>query len=340
MKAQLNHIPWITLDHLAFNKYKTALHWHPRKHPAINAIREHESCNFKIMNDMGNNVSSDLIYFIPGLEDRASRGDKIEHSIVLFPKSTNLSYGEHDANDSIQIRTHPNDPGRPQYTVDEIAQHFRDYPSFVGLDIFCRSFRAHPADPKKDIHPHRRGKGSYVRNSMIWDKLLTDYGFRIWGFGVTDGYDDMEAKFGHSTWESSWIDLLLAEVNEASIRQALKNGHFYFVNYLDNTKEIPKVNKVTITNESIDLVVTGDYEQIYWIYNHEVVGTGNSFELSQWKTEQKYIRFEIWSKKSDYWESGKRIGTPAFEESTAFYRANITGSQPIFATDLPRRLLI
>lgn len=322
------------------NRIKFAPHWHARDRTGtgctpFEAVQKHIEHGYDSINSMNHDIdmSNQLVHILAGMEHRAGRDDIVEHTLVLY--STNhQTYQDYQDDDAIMVRAHPNDPGRPAYTVQEMADQFKKYPNLIGLEMFSRNYHPTEGLPGDDIHPHRRGEGQYVRSGQIWDELLTDYELKIFGIGATDGYCDMDIVLGDNHYDTAWTDIISDDLEEESVKQAFMNGHLFGVSHMDFDKQPPKVTNINISENSIDLDIIGEYEEVYWIYNHELVGTGTSYPLKKWEEGQNYVRFEVWSRKSDYWENNHNIMDDPFD--SPFYKANIVIGQPVFEDDLIR----
>lgn len=325
-------------DMTSKKRFKFAPHWHARNPDSggctdEGALQTHINFEYDSINSMAHNIdhNNEHIHIIPGREHRGEgQHGIIEHTLVLY-NEVSMPYDDYQRRDNLMFRAHPNDPGRPMYTVAEMADQFDRYSNMVGLEMFSRNATPQPiqGDPH---HTHRRGEGQYVRSGKIWDELLTDYGLKVFGIGATDAYCDHPIDVGDNHFNTAWTELLTDDLEEETVKQAFLNGHFFAVSHMDTSKKPPKVTDIQINSQSIDLTVTGEYEQIYWVYNHELVGTGNSFDLSEWQGNQNYIRYEVWSKSSDYWENNQNIMENPFD--SPFYSANIVIGQPIFQDDL------
>lgn len=333
----------LVYDEVDFSEQqKVALHTHVREDVTPSELADgHYSLGFDAIALTNAEIEipdpTEDIIVIPAYERREASphwANSIEHSTVHFVKNEE-TYPMIDRRSSgIQFWAHPHDPGRSKYKISERAEHFRQYKSFLGLEILCRVSTADNEASEEfgygDLHPHRRGKGQYVRSTTIWSELMVDYGVAsLWGIGVTDGYDDWYGADG-DTWNGIYT-IVLAEKDKESIKENMINGNMFWVwNYGDEENEPPVITDIDFTSDSIDITIDGDYEKVYWFYDNEVVGTGESYDLENAVEGQDYVRFEIWTNESDYWENDKEIGSHSEESDTSFYESNIVGSQPIY----------
>lgn len=320
--------PYKNVDFNKVNHYKASLHSHVRTdfNTEQEIVKLHEDYNFDIYSrtekDQITNPTSEKMLIINGWERDAG---VVEHSIVMFSEQV-VDYQQAEQNGYIQWRAHPNDAGRPQYTVQQMAQHFKDYPeSFIGLEYVTRSYQTGDGDA---IHPHRRGEGALVRGGRIWNELIKDYDVIAYGLGVSDGYNIPNLiDVGETQYNCNWTTILSEEKTLEEIEKSMREGQFFFVSYLDPTKDIPIIDKIEENENIITVNVIGEYEKIYWLYDDEIVGEGNSFDVDDCPENQKYVRFEVWSKPSTYWEDKL---TPEDPNESTFYSSNIIGSQPFF----------
>ena len=331
MMAIVKINPYSNIDFSQVNNYKAALHTHIRAaSPDVNqVIQKHIDYGFDIYTRTEKDIieipSSSDIYIIPAYE---RVGGAVEHSIVLFPNGLG-DYQHQDQSGAVQWRAHPHDPGRPKYSVSEMASQFSAFDSLVGLEIISRN--STPQFENGDsVHPHRRGLGNYVRASKIWSELMINYGInKIYGLGVTDGYNDFGPDIGSTVWDSGYTFILADELTEEKIKTAFNNGNLFFVSHMDRTKQPPKVTNVVVTENNIELTIAGEYAKIYWLYDGNVLGEGDTFDLTSVPETQKYVRFEVWSNESDYWD-----GTMTDPDNSNFYTSNVVGGQPfIFNID-------
>ncbi len=323
--------PYEDLDWDTVNQYKSAFHVHRRGYSVQDVVEMHENYGYDVFALTGNwehfPTSSDTMLTIDGVEHNHG----FQHLVYLFGtyssepgKDFDRSIEDAKADGGLLLMAHLNDPGRHDLSVDQFYDYLTRHEHMVGIEIISRNYMPQP-NSGDNIHPHRRGKGNYVRVGRIWDAMLKNYGVKTWGsawaFGVTDGYPDhidrVEFTEGQTIFNSSWQRVLAPERTEAAIRKGVESGTSFFVSNMgDQEMEPPMVRRIDVNGDTIELTIDGEYEKVKWIFDQETVQTGETFRISERRSGQNYVRFEIWT-------------------HTGYYEADIVGSQPIFLTGGP-----
>ena len=150
--------------------------------------------------------------------------------------------------------------------------HLRRHPHILGLEVYNQMDR-YPTD----------------RNT--WDSVLTELlpERPVWGMAN----DDMHVPA--KSFGFSWNIVLLPELNDALVRDALVEGHFFFA-HSPKGKDgppVPVIEEITVDERSgtISIQASG-CESIEWIAEGEVVYHGEEIDLSL-IPNAKYVRAMI-----------------------------------------------
>ena len=334
--------PYQGINWEAINHYKAGLHnhirteethpdtWEPSWGTEEEVVQTWENHGFDISARTEKNEiltpESGQMLMIPAFERTYG---VVEHTLVLFANS--VGDRQHsDIRDAVQFRAHPHDEGRTTYSISQMIEQFKTYESLVGLEMISRNHSDMVVDGEI-----RRNIGQYIRSGNIWDQVLKAVRSKnIYGIGVIDGYNNHTPAIGDNVYNNAWTEILATEKTEEAVKSALQNGEFFFVSHMAPQSPVPKVTNIEVDGDLINVSVEGAYHTIYWFYGNEVVATGDSYDMSQAVEGQEYIRFEIWTKESDYWPNKELSEPDPFD--TAFNDANIVGSQPfLFDLELP-----
>lgn len=170
-------------------------------------------------------------------------------------------------------------------TVDWYCDHLRRHPHILGLEVYNQMDR-YPGDRK------------------TWDAVLTELlpERPVWGMAN----DDMHVPA--KSFGFSWNIVLLPELNDALVRDALVEGHFFFA-HSPKGKDgppVPVIEAITVNERSgtISIQASG-FESIEWIAEGEVVFHGEEIDLSV-IPYAKYVRAML------HGSEGTVVGTQPF----------------------------
>jgi histidinol phosphatase-like PHP family hydrolase len=192
--------------------------------------------------------------------------------------------------DGLAIFNHPGryteseKPGM-QRSIDWYCDHLLRHPKILGLEIYNQQDR-YPGDRK------------------TWDAVLSRLlpERPVWGLAN----DDMHAP--SKSFAYSWNILLLPELDDALVRQALIDGQFFFAHSPQGKDGPPPpvIERIAVDEQSgtIQIEATG-YTSIEWISGGEVVHTGTELDLSK-LSEANYVRAMI------HGPEGTVVGTQPF----------------------------
>ncbi len=170
-------------------------------------------------------------------------------------------------------------------TLDWYGDHLSRHPHILGMEVYNQADR-------------------YPTDRQTWDAVLTEMlpERPLWGFAN----DDMHVPSNHFGY--SWNIVLLSELNDVLVRDALVHGQFFFAHSpKGNAGPPPPVIKgISVDEESgkISIQASG-YNSIEWIADGEVVQSGIEIDLSL-IPDAKYVRAMV------HGSEGTVVGTQPF----------------------------
>lgn len=123
----------------------------------------------------------------------------------------------------------------------------------------------------------------------------------VYGLGVTDRH--------YGNLNAGWTTVLAQERTIDSVRSSMEEGRMFFVQNLGSGKP-PRVTEIITGDEKIELKIEGEYEEVKWIFNGNIIETGENFNFKNTKENQNYVRFEIWGEGSS--DNANIVGSQAF----------------------------
>jgi len=177
-------------------------------------------------------------------------------------------------------------------------QSLKQIGSRGGLAIFCHPGRYNKPDnwswykPYFIQHKHLLGlevfnQGDrYPNDRLLWDNLLTEMmpGRPVWGFSNDDSHREIHVG-------RNWNTLLLLELNEANVKEALQKGRFYAV-YQPGKIPAPGINRIQVTGTSVT-IEAANYANISWISQGKVIHQGKTLNYKEIQDLGNYVRAEI-----------------------------------------------
>lgn len=186
-----------------------------------------------------------------------------------------------------------NHPGR--YTESEkperkrflewYCDHLLRHPHILGLEIYNKNDR-------------------YPMDRRTWDAILTRLlpDRKVWGFANDDMHEPIK-NFGYS-----WNIILLPELADASVREALASGRFFYAHSPKGKDGPPPpvIQRIEVDNQSgtIRIDSTG-HISIDWIANGKVVHSGSELTVSDLR-DAVYVRAVVRG------AGGSLVGTQPF----------------------------
>ena len=171
------------------------------------------------------------------------------------------------AKDGLAMLYHP---GRYGQSLEWYLDLYRRHEHLFGLEIYNQGDR-------------------YPLDRELWDAILTELmpDRPVWGYSN----DDMHTlgQLGRN-----WTLFLLPELSEAHVREALVNGHSFYV-YVPRGHERPqppRIRDIQVDADTIRLVAS-DYEEIVWISDGHVVHRGPVVSLGTTTNLGAYVRAEL-----------------------------------------------
>ncbi len=177
-------------------------------------------------------------------------------------------------------------PGRYNKPIEWYVKMYRTHDHLVGFEVFNQ----------RDRYPGDRA---------MWDQVLTELmpDRPVWAFSN----DDMHQPKNHMGF--SWNMMLLTELNEAAVRQAMETGRFYFVHCPQGPEgdSAPVIEKIDVDPQAgtITLQATG-HDKIQWISRGKVIFEGPTLDLTATPEGMGYVRGELRR------EDGTFVGTQPF----------------------------
>lgn len=157
------------------------------------------------------------------------------------------------------------------------AKVFRHYPQVYGMEVL--------------------NVGQFERNNSIelWDQLLTELlpERQVWGTSSDDAHSVRKAGYG-------WTIFLTTERSEAAVKDALKNGNFFFstskiVDTVPKLKETPTITSIVHDTSARTLTISAtDYERVEWTSMGAVVAVGETISYASVEGVDKYLRATVY----------------------------------------------
>ncbi len=164
-------------------------------------------------------------------------------------------------------------PGRYQRPLDWYTDLFRAHDHLIGIEVFNCGNR----------YPHDR---------LRWDSLLVKLAAErsVWGFSN----DDM-----HSLRDlgRDWNVMLLPALDHQKVRQAMKDGRFYFVHAPRGHKGVPCpiIHSIRVDGKKGTVMVNASAaDSILWISMGQRIGTGDRLLLKSLPRGATYFRIEVY----------------------------------------------
>ena len=162
-----------------------------------------------------------------------------------------------------------NHPGRYTKPAEWYTAHFRAFPSLIGMEVYNQGDR-------------------YPGDRVLWDTVLSALMPErpVWGFSNDDMHEISDIG-------RNWNVLLLTNRSDSAVREALVNGHFWFVySPLGPTGPPPPIIHAIETHErkGTITIATSGATQTLWISEGRVVATGTTFQAVNHPDARRYVR--------------------------------------------------
>jgi hypothetical protein len=170
-------------------------------------------------------------------------------------------------------------PGRYTYPVSWYVNLYRNHAHLLGLEVYNQL----------DKYPSDRA---------TWDAILTVLAHErsVWGFAN----DDMHRVDRHLGY--SWNVMLVAELTDVHVRQAMESGSFFFVHspHGHDGPAPPEVSSVMVNGAKgmISVDATG-HERVNWISEGTIIHSGEHLYLPDFPSVGSYVRAVIHAQGSD-----------------------------------------
>lgn len=175
----------------------------------------------------------------------------------------------------------------PNNLVEWYANKYKQFDCLVGMEVY-------------------NGRDLFPRDRQFWDNVLMETlpDKVVWAFGN----DDNHYSLNHIDFLLSWNMFVLEDLNLQEVKDAYASGVFFACNKNSpNAPEPPSINKITLEDDHLE-VKAKSYNSIRWIADGEVVGRGESIDLSSMKYDYKYVRAKLVN--SDRFYQGRTLIQP------------------------------
>jgi hypothetical protein len=164
-------------------------------------------------------------------------------------------------------------PGRYNYSLSWYLDLYRKHPHLIGLEVYNQ----------RDRYPGDRA---------TWDAILTALSHErpVWAFAN----DDMHRI--HRDLGYSWNVMLIPELTDVHVREAMENGRFFFVHSPHGHDDPPPAQILSILVDRAKGVISVDarrHERVEWISDGRSIHTGDSIYLADFPSAGRYIRAVI-----------------------------------------------
>lgn len=164
-----------------------------------------------------------------------------------------------------------------KYSVGWYVDIFTNYHNVTGMEVYNQGDR-------------------YKNDRKLWDNILQETmpSRPVWGYSN----DDYHRGIGLGR---NWNTFILPELSEEAIRQGMLEGRFFHTYATEGHRgpKVPQIKAIRVDNKKgmIEIQVNGQ-DSIHWISGGDVVGKGKTIKLSEIPELSKYLRAEIYGKKS------------------------------------------
>jgi len=169
------------------------------------------------------------------------------------------------------------DPPIPEYALDRDLAWYEDilisYPALLGIEVHSG---ASGGEPRYDRD----------YNLALWDDILGDVldERQVWGFASDDSHEPNDIGSGFST-------LLVSEVSDSEVREAIEKGRFYFSDRDPDGPPCPQITSIDVDEEAGTITIEAtDYDGITWISAGVEVGAGETFQYGGNQDVDGYVR--------------------------------------------------
>ncbi|MTI94661.1 MAG: hypothetical protein FH749_04110 [Firmicutes bacterium] len=183
------------------------------------------------------------------------KGDSLETSLKAI--------GERDG---LAILCHPGRYKEPRQWASYMP-YFLRHPHLVGIEVYNQGDR-------------------YPGDRELWDRLLTVLmpDRPVWGFSN----DDLHRA---SQLGRNWNNILVSELSERSVRDALIGGEFY-ITHQPGKEPAPEITKI-LTDEAGLTIRANNYTEIRWVSEGKIIHRGETLDYQRHPGVGVYVRAEV-----------------------------------------------
>jgi hypothetical protein len=265
-------------DHDTYNPFR------PLTYPWTNLSSINTSWQNRNPEDLG-------MVAVPGVEISAGRHIVSHFSDFTGEGAADEEYvlGRIQAANGLATFAHPGmyTYNNPNMLVSWYADKYLKFNSLVGMEVY-------------------NGRDMFPRDRQFWDNVLmqTLPQKMVWAFGN----DDNHVSSISIDFLLSWNNFVLSDLSLEKVKDAYANGIFFACNKNSPLAPAPPtIRSIELVNDILRVNATG-YDRITWIADGEVVGSGESIDLSELKYSKKYIRAKV--VKTDRLYQGRTLVQP------------------------------
>jgi len=164
-------------------------------------------------------------------------------------------------------------PGRYKKGLQWYTDKYRAYDHLLGQEVINRNNR-------------------YPQDRANWDSVLSVLmpGRPVWGF-ASDDMHEPESDMGYG-----WVVLLIPELNEKNVREAMRSGRSFFVHSPQRVtgSSVPEITSISVDNQGRTIsLTTAGHDSIRWIADGQRVQSGVTALLDDLPVTSTYIRAEV-----------------------------------------------
>jgi len=279
--------PYREIEWIKIKRYKGNLHTHTNqsdgKLSPQDVITLYKNRGYSILSITDHNKCVPLyetgIFLIKGAEI----GKKQHHILSYFSFKIPENFENVDEEEILKninekgfsVFAHP---GRYKKAIEWYVKFFEKYKNLIGIEV---------------LNPIVQVKYNKIYGDTdIWDEILkrTMPDRPIWGFANDDFHSIKEFSL-------NWNEFLIEDLNEETIKDAMKNGKFYICSAILGY-DMPYIQKIIFNEKEGKIKIEClNVKKIKWISNGEVVGEGNEINFKNNEKIKKYLRVEIYAEK-------------------------------------------
>ena len=263
--------PYENINWNKIKRYKANFHTHTTesdgKEIPEKVISLYKMKNYSILSITDHNkftsIKTEGLFLIPGVEFGKNQHHivslfsfKIPEKIETMSEEEILNYV--DEKEGIAFFAHP---GRYKKEIDWYLNLFKKFPNIAGIEVLNTGIQS---------------KGKVYGDTDIWDEILkkTMPDRPIWGFGNDDFHNLTQLAI-------NWNVLLLENLDENEIKEAIKKGRFYIVSVVLGA-DLPYFKGIYVDKKKGKIKIDcKNFKTIKWISDGKIVGYGKEINYKK-----------------------------------------------------------